>query len=202
MRTLYLRRGLLPHAPKVCTVLHISPLFRELVLEAVRIGQLRTNNHLHCALRNLILSQLQKAPPVPTFVTLPKDSRAVGVAQAFLANQSAALSLDALCRKVGVGVRTIQRTFLKEVGVSFEVWRRQVRLMKGIELLVEGCPVKTVAANVGYRQPSAFVELFRQTLGTTPKAWVATLQAQESRTTPKSRAMFTAAAVPKLALAK
>jgi AraC-like DNA-binding protein len=60
--------------------------------------------------------------------------------------------------------------------------------MKGIELLVEGCPVKTVAADVGYRQPNAFVELFRQTLGTTPKVWVATLQAQESGTTPNSPA--------------
>jgi AraC-like DNA-binding protein len=195
MRTLYLRRGLLPHAPEVCTVLHISPLFRELVLETVRIGQLRTNNRLHCALRDLVLSQLQNARPVPTFVTLPKDSRAVGVAQAFLANQSTAPSLDALCRRVGVSVRTIQRIFLREVGMSFEVWRRQARLMKGIEMLVEGCPVKTVAADVGYRQPSAFVELFRRTLGTTPKAWVATRQAHESRTAPNSRVLFTAASV-------
>jgi hypothetical protein len=31
--------------------------------------------------------------------------------------------------------------------------------MKGIELLVAGRSVKTVAAEVGYRQPSAFVEL-------------------------------------------
>jgi AraC-like DNA-binding protein len=177
MRTLYLRRSLLPRAPQICTVLHISPLFRELVVEAVRVGQLRTNNHLHCALRDLILSQLQNAPPVPTFVALPEDSRALGVAQAFIASQADAPSLDALCRKVGVSVRTIQRTFRKEVGTSFEFWRRQVRLMKGIELLVEGCSVKMVAAEVGYRQPSAFVELFRRTLGITPKAWVATLQA-------------------------
>lgn len=124
------------------------------------------------------------------------------VSRSFPCKPVAALSLDALCKKVGVGGRTIQRTFLSEVGMSFEVWRRQVRLMKGIELLVEGCPVKTVASDVGYRQPSAFAELFRQTLGTTPKVWVATLQAQESATTPNSRAMFTATAVPKLALAK
>src|SRR5438445_6312081 len=39
------------------------------------------------------------------------------------------------------------------------VRRRQVRAMKGIELLVAGRSVKTVAAEVGYRQPSAFVEL-------------------------------------------
>ena len=195
MRTLYLRRGIVPRAMEVCTVLHVSPLLRELVVEAVRIGQLRMKNRLHCALRDLIVSQLQNASPVPMFVALPEDSRALGVAQAFIANQADAPSLDALCRRVGVSVRTIQRAFRREVGMTFEFWRRQVRLMKGIELLVEGCSVKVVAAEVGYRQPSAFVELFRQTLGMTPKAWASALHGEENRTTPKSLAMFTAAAV-------
>ena len=182
MRTLYLRRGLLPRAPDTCTVLHISPLFRELVVEAVRIGQLRSRNHIHCALRDLIVSQLRNASPVPMFVRLPEDSRARGVAEAFLANQADAPSLHALCRKVGVSARTVQRTFRFEVGTSFEFWRRQVRLMKGIELLVAGRSVKTVAAEVGYRQPSAFVELFRQTLGMTPRKWVAALTSQDKQT--------------------
>jgi len=190
MRTLYLRRGLLPRTPQICTVLHVSPFLRELVLEAVRAGQLRTTNHVHCALRDLIVSQLQNAPSVPTFVRLPEDSRALGVAEAYIANQTDAPSLDALCRKVGVSVRTLQRTFRKEVGTSFEFWRRQVRLMKGIELLVAGRSVKTAAAEVGYRQPSAFVEVFRQTLGMTPRAWVAALQAQDNRT--DIRATFSA----------
>ena len=180
IRTLYLRRGLLPRAPKICSVLYVSPFFRELVVEAVRIGQLRTTNHVHRALRDLILFQLRNASPVPTFVRLPEDSRALGVAEAFIANQADAPSLGALCRKVGVSVRTIQRTFRKEVGTSFEFWRRQVRLMKGIELLVAGRSVKTISAEVGYRQPSAFVELFRQTLGMTPRAWVAGLEAQDN----------------------
>jgi AraC-like DNA-binding protein len=65
----------------------------------------------------------------------------------------------------------MERIFQREVGMTLESWRRQVRLMKAVELLVEGCPVKKVAAEVGYRQPSAFIELFRQTLGVTPKAW-------------------------------
>jgi AraC-like DNA-binding protein len=184
IRTLYLRRGLLPPAPAICSVLHMSPLFRELVVEAVRIGELRTTNHLHRALRDLILSQLRNASPVPIFVRLPKDSRAIGVAEAFMADQADAPSLDALCRKVGVSVRTIQRTFRREVGTSFEFWRRQVRLMKGVELLVAGRSVKTIAAEVGYRQPSAFVALFRQTLGMTPRTWVAALEAQAERKRP------------------
>jgi AraC-like DNA-binding protein len=63
--------------------------------------------------------------------------------------------------------------------MSFESWRCQVRLMRAIELLVGGCPVKEVAFEVGYRQPSAFGEMFRRTLGTTPKAWVSALEKAE-----------------------
>jgi AraC-like DNA-binding protein len=185
MRTLYLRRGLASGAPPVCTVLHVSPLLRELVVEAVRIGQLRTKNHLHRALQDLIVSQLQNASPVPMFVTLPRDSRALGVAQACIANQAGASSMITLCERVGVSVRTIERIFRREVGMSFEVWRRQARLMKAIELLVEGNSIKEVAARVGYRQPSAFVELFRHTLGMTPKAWISALKVKNSKPTPK-----------------
>jgi AraC-like DNA-binding protein len=61
--------------------------------------------------------------------------------------------------------------------MNFETWRRQARLMKAVELLVSGCAVKEVAFAVGYKQPSAFVEMFRMALGATPKAWVAALAA-------------------------
>jgi len=63
--------------------------------------------------------------------------------------------------------------------LSFESWRKQFRLMKAIELLVEGDSVKQVAFAVGYRQPSSFVEMFRRTLGTTPKAWTSALKKAE-----------------------
>jgi AraC-like DNA-binding protein len=47
--------------------------------------------------------------------------------------------------------------------------------MKAIELLVEGNSLKQIASKVGYRQTPALLELFRQTLGTTPKAWISRL---------------------------
>jgi AraC-like DNA-binding protein len=175
MRTLYLRRRIAPRLPVECTVLHVAPLLRELVVEAVRIGQLRSRNRLHCSLRDLLVSQLQAASPVPTLVRLPIDRRALAVAHAMMANPANGHSLQALCASIGVSVRTIERVFQRDVGISFEAWRRQVRLMKAIELLVRGCTVKEAAFQVGYRQPSAFVGMFRQTLGTTPKAWVSAL---------------------------
>jgi AraC-like DNA-binding protein len=171
MRTLYLRRRLAPGLPDTCTVLHVTPLLRELIVEAVRTGQLGNRDRDHRALRDLLVAQLRMATPIPTGVSLPLDRRALAVAQTLMANPARGTALHALCARAGASVRTIERAFRKEVGMDFESWRRQVRLMKAIELLVQGRSVKEVAFDVGYRQPSAFVQMFRKTMGTTPRAW-------------------------------
>ena len=176
MRTLYLRNGLSARSERRCAVLHVTPLLRELIVETVRVRHLRMRDRYECALRDLIVSQLQKASPMPTFVTLPREGRALAVAQAILQNPAESTTMAVLCAKAGVSVRTVERTFLNEVGTSFESWRRQVRLTTAVELLVSGRSVKEVAYKVGYCQTSAFVEMFRRTFGTTPKAWVSALK--------------------------
>ncbi len=179
MRTLYIRPAVAPRLPRVCTVFAVSPLLRELVLHAVTAGNLRSRNRLHSALRDLIVAQLEAAPPVPTSITMPADPRALRVANACMRDPSSA-RLHRLCERTGVSVRTIERAFRRETGVSFEEWRRQLRLVKAIEMLAAGSSVKEAAYRSGYRQPSAFVEMFRRTLGSTPKRWIAGLSASTS----------------------
>jgi len=84
MRTLYLREGLSARSEPRCAVLHVSPLLRELIVEAVRAGQLRMRDRYESALRDLLIAQIQRATPIPTFVTLPREERALAVAQAIL----------------------------------------------------------------------------------------------------------------------
>jgi AraC-like DNA-binding protein len=86
-----------------------------------------------------------------------------------------------LCQFAGVSVRTLERIFQREVGLDFESWRRQVRLVRAIELLVEGRSVKETAFLVGYQQPGAFVSLFKANFATPPKAWIAALNRRHSQ---------------------
>jgi AraC-like DNA-binding protein len=175
MRTLYFRRGLVPPLPIASAVLHVTPLLRELTLEAVRIGRLRAGNHHERALRDLLVLHLKSASSIPTFVALPTDPRALALAQAVLSAPQQSKTLAALCREAGVSVRTVERIFRKDTGIDFASWRRQVRLTRAVELLVAGGSVKEVSYCVGYRQPSAFVETFRKSFGMTPKAWMLSL---------------------------
>jgi AraC-like DNA-binding protein len=176
MRTLYMRRGLSAKLPLTCTVLHITPFLRELIVEAVRLRELRTRDRLHGALRDLLLAKLENASPMAMSLTLPEDPRARAVADNVIANLAGRLPLAQMCASVGASVRTVQRIFRREVGSDFESWRRQARLMKAVELLVGGHSVKQVGFALGYSQPTAFVEMFRGILGTTPGAWIKRLQ--------------------------
>jgi AraC-like DNA-binding protein len=176
MRTLYMRCGLATRLSPTCTVFRVTPLLRELIVETVRIKELRMRDRLHCTLRDLLLSQLQAASPLPISLTLPQDRRARAVADMVMRNPGERHSLATMCGAANASVRTIQRVFRREVGSDFEFWRRQVRLMKAVELLVSGHSVKEVGFALGYRQPTAFVEMFRGILGTTPGAWIKALQ--------------------------
>jgi AraC-like DNA-binding protein len=175
MRTLYARIGLATGLAPRCTVLHVTPLLRELIIETVRVGQLKLKRPYDSALLNVLIAQIRKASPVPTFVTLPREPRSLAVAQGVLRDLTVSKTLAMLCAESGVSVRTVERSFRRDVGIDFESWRRQVRLTKAVQLLISGCSIKETAFNVGYRQSSTLVEMFRQTFGTTPKNWIDSL---------------------------
>ena len=175
MRTLYLRPATANEMPDHCVVLHVAPLLRELIVEVVRLGRLRSRVALHAALKVVIVANLHAAMSVPTRLTLPEDRRAAHVASAAMADPVNNRTFKALCDNAGASTRTIERIFQRQVGTNFETWRRQARLMKAIELLVAGYSVKETAYRVGYRQTGAFVTMFRDTFGNTPKAWISGL---------------------------
>jgi AraC-like DNA-binding protein len=181
MRTLYFRPGLASRTPPGSCVLHITPLLRELIIEAVRLGQLRMKNRYECALRDLITRQVAQASPAPILVVMPTEPRAARVAQAIFENPGHAQTLTCLSSDAGVSIRTLQRIFLREVGTDPDSWRRQVRLTRAVNLLVSGFSVKEASFKVGYSQPSAFVAAFRHLFGSTPKAWVAALGRKAGR---------------------
>lgn len=182
MRTLYFRPGLVSRTSPGSSVLHITPLLRELIIEAVRLGRLRMKNRHESALRDLITLHVAQASSAPSFVVMPSEPRAARVAQAIFEDPGHAQSLTCLCSDAGVSIRTLQRIFLREVGTDPDSWRRQVRLTRAVNLLVSGFSVKEASFTVGYSQPSAFVAAFRHLFGSTPKAWVAALGRKAGRT--------------------
>ena len=176
MRTLYFRPGVVSRKPIGSSLVYIAPLLRELILEAVRLGRLRLRNRIECALRDLLSAQLANATAAPIGLTMPSELRALALAQLISRNLADTRPLADLCADLGVGVRTVQRIYRRELGIDIDTWRRQARLTRAVQLLIAGRSVKEVSFSVGYRQSSAFVEAFQKLFGSTPKAWTAGLR--------------------------
>ena len=77
-------------------------------------------------------------------------------------------SLKQMAKRVSTSVRTLERLFQKETGMTFGKWRQQLRLLQALRLLAAGQPITTVALSVGYESASAFIAAFKHFFGTTP----------------------------------
>ena len=71
----------------------------------------------------------------------------------------------------GWSVRTVQRRFSAETGLTLTAWLRQNRIAAAAELLARGRDIEWVAHRVGYRSVAGFIRGFAEYAGTTPGQW-------------------------------
>jgi AraC-like DNA-binding protein len=176
MRTLYLRAHMVRRLPRACCVVNVSSLLQELVLQACKSRTLNRRSKVQRHLIDLIVDQLETVQTVPLQLPSPSDPRAVRVAEALRLDPSDPRALENICRKVGASKRTIERLFQLETNLSLGKWRQQLRLMRSLELLAAGEKITHAALEAGYSTPSAFIAMFRSTLGVTPGRYFASSQ--------------------------
>ncbi len=174
MQTLYLAAGLSGALPRDCCAVNVSPLLRELILHVAAPGTLERDAAVRDRLLGVLLDQLEALPAAPLRLPLPRDPRAVRVAEWLREHPDAPGLLKQAARRSGASVRTVERLFRAETGMTFGKWRQQLRLLHALRLLASGRPVTAVALEVGYDSPSAFIAMFRGALGTTPMRYFAT----------------------------
>ncbi len=117
---------------------------------------------------DLILNEVRSLPVEPLHLPEPTDSRLRQITTALRENPADTRTLGAWGDVAGASPRTLARLFLAETGMTFRQWQQQARLLDGLVRLAEGEPVTSVALDVGYENPSAFIAMFRRTLGVTP----------------------------------
>lgn len=171
MRTLYLEPGLAKDLPRMCCVVNVSPLLKELILRACEYRGLDARVRRQRHLIDVLLDQMETVQAVPLQLPNPTDPRALRVAKALLGQPAEGQPLGRVCTVAGASKRTIERLFQRELGMSVGKWRQQLRLMKAMRLLADGAKVTHAALEAGYSTPSAFISMFRRALGSTPASY-------------------------------
>lgn len=168
MRTVYFAPGLVGHLPRECCALDVSPLLRELVLAITAVQLIEEADGEAMRLAAVAIDCIAASRTLPLHLPLPRDPRAVRLAERLRAEPACALELPALARDAGASARTIQRLFLEETGLRFSEWRQRLRLLHGASLLGGGSSVTEAGFEAGYSGASAFTAAFRKQFGRTP----------------------------------
>jgi AraC-like DNA-binding protein/mannose-6-phosphate isomerase-like protein (cupin superfamily) len=170
MRTLYIARDAVPDLPSGATVMAVSDLLRELILALIDEPILYDRTGRGGAIVSLILSEIVRAPRLPFVIAMPGDPRLRRVCAALLADPSDMRTLEGWAEIAGASARTLARLFESELHLTFTAWRQRVRFHNALEAIARNEPIERIAADNGYRSPSAFSAAFRTLMGHAPTA--------------------------------
>jgi len=168
LRTLYIapdRAGALQQTP---AALAVSPLLRALILHIVEVGMLSPGKPDQDRLAGVLTDLLKAAPQEDLALPLPADPRAAAFAGLLAKDPNDPRSLTALARDAGASLRTLQRLFPEETGLTIEAWRRKARLILAMARLAEGASVTSAALDCGYAGAAGFIAAFSSQFGVTP----------------------------------
>ena len=168
MRTLYIDPSYCAGTPKHCCVVTVSPLLRELILHAVKMAVPYPLDSPEERIMIVILDQIRDLDIKPLSLPIPKESRLKAIFIQLSKNPGDQRTLEEWGKKVGATRRTLTRLFHSELGMSFGRWRQQIRILESLRRLATDDPVITIATDLGYDSPSAFISMFKKALGKTP----------------------------------
>jgi AraC-like DNA-binding protein/quercetin dioxygenase-like cupin family protein len=168
LRALFLRADAARLAPCSVTVIAVSPLLRELILAACAEPLDWDPEGRGRHLAALALDEIAQARTLPLALPVPRDPRLARLTNRLRDRPDDPRDLDAWAEDAGASVRTLARLFRRETGMSFQQWRRQLRLTEAVALLAAGTTPARAAASVGYASTPAFGAAIRATFGITP----------------------------------
>jgi AraC-like DNA-binding protein len=167
-RFLYVCPELAEPLPSQPEVLEVAPLLRELILHILKIRMLHPAQPEQDRLARLLIDLLIQARRIDLVLPLPVDRRARALAERLQEAPADPASLADLARGAGASLRTLQRLFPAETGLTLEAWRQKARLIWSITRLSGGASVTAAAFDAGYDSPSAFITAFKRQFGVTP----------------------------------
>lgn len=147
-------------------VVSATPLLRELIIACSAPEHLPTEESAR--LRAVLLDRIRRSQDEPLQLPAASDDRLRAACTLVEDDLTVGWTLPDLGRRVGAGERTLSRLFRTEFGLTYPQWRTRLRLHHAMRLLAESVPVTEVAHRCGWSSASAFIDVYRSTLGHTP----------------------------------
>lgn len=171
-RSLYVEPQASPVSRQTCQVIEVGPLMRQLLLEAVDLPLEYEVDERDGVLMSLLLHEVGRAAELPLHIPLPTHERLLECCNAFLRQPQLHSSVQQWADALFVSVRTFNRLFREQTGLSFGQWRQRACVVQALSRLADGASVTRIALDMGYDSPAAFATMFKRVLGRAPSAFL------------------------------
>ncbi|WP_233237945.1 helix-turn-helix domain-containing protein [Bordetella sp. LUAb4] len=161
--------------PDHCCTLAISPLVRELVLHLADLPSEYEVDSPTGRLAMVLLEELARMPQEHLRLPTSAEPRLQRIAKMLTDNPADRRTLSEWGQVVATSERTLARLIRHETGLTFGRWRQQLHLIVALHQLSAGQSVQRVAEALGYDSVTAFISMFKKSLGKPPGKYFAAI---------------------------
>jgi AraC-like DNA-binding protein len=160
----------LRHSLRTFSAVGVNPLLDELIERATTAGYLSPNNVRDAHLLAVIDDELAALPGTTASLSLvlPRDAKVRTSVERALAQSDLPVTIGKLASAAHMSLRTFERRFRVETGLTPRAWLRRARLGSALEALASGASITEASLACGYSSLSAFIAAYRALFGTTP----------------------------------
>jgi len=168
LRIGYFAAGFVPDRPFGAVV--ASGVLREIVERAVVCGYLDPANGRDARLLAVAADEVAALEPASEAfeLPLPRDVRLRAALERAVARPDAMPSVAELAAIAGLTLRTFERHFAHETGMTPRAWLQRARLRAAALALAFGASITEAGLASGYASLSAFIAAYRSVAGVTP----------------------------------
>lgn len=154
--------------PQRCCTLSLSPMLREMILRLADASNGHEPSDHIGRLMNVMLDELALMPAEGLELPVSSHTKIAMIATALAADPGDRRTLVEWAAQAAMSERSLKRLMVRETGLSFGRWRRQLHLIIALRELASGASVQGVSVHLGYESATAFIVMFKKALGTTP----------------------------------
>lgn len=158
--------------PSKCMVLKVDNLLREMIVRSLIWSDTYEIGDAGFRFMQVLLDEVSRAEPTEIQLPSAKDARLIQVTEALMEHPNPMPNLDRMADIACVSSRTLARLFVKETGLTLGEWNRRLLIHIALHQLNQGASVTAVAIELGYRNTSAFIEMFKTVLGVSPMRYM------------------------------
>jgi len=158
--------------PNQTKAISVTPFLRELILHLnhsttdAGISQEEIKNLL-----DVLIDHICRSGTYNMKLLVPSDRRLMLIFKALFENPQRDTKLTDWAEQVGASERTLSRLFMRELGMSFPLWRQHLRLVSSLSLLETKLSIQEIAYNVGYNSDSSYIFAFKSLFKQTPQLY-------------------------------